>query len=104
MLVCKNPFVDDSDLRTGFVRAYNNLITDPASMDRWTATLENGSPLEKLRAKQMLEMAEQGELEEFVDELAQLVILEIKVHGGKDFEYYLMDGSQIRVNLEAESV
>ena len=77
--------------------------TDPAGKERWADALENGSALEKVRARQMIELAEQGPLEEFVEELAQLVILEITVLGSQKFKFYFMDGSTIELDLSKES-
>ena len=56
---------------------------------------EEGTPLQKIRGQQMLELAMEGELTTFVPELAQLVLIEVTVYGAKTFEFKFMYGSKI---------
>ena len=103
LLTCQNAFVRDSDLRAAFVKGYNSLISDSALKDKWQEALKTGSALEKVRARQMIELAEQGILEEFVDELAQLVIREIIIYGSTDYAFTFMDGSSVRIDLSEKA-
>ena len=47
----------------------------------------------------MIELAEAGQLTTFVPELAQLVLIEVMVHGAKNFEFEFMDGSKVKARI-----
>ena len=81
VLICRNDFVDEKDLEKGFVLAYNKLITDNSRIKAWKN--ENSSPLKRLRARQLLQLSEQDPLTGMVDELAKLVLWEVRVIGKK---------------------
>lgn len=97
-LTCTNDFVDKKNLERAFVQAYNNLLEN-ANHDKWKAMMEEGTPLQKIRGKQMIELAEAGQLTAFVPELAQLVLIEVTVHGAKSFEFGFMDGTKKVIKL-----
>ena len=99
-VTCVNRFVSQNDLESGFVKAYNMLMSRKEdSIPRWKNTIETGNALEKLRAKQFMELSEQPELECYVPELAQLVIQMVIVKGVKKYEFTFMDGSQETVSV-----
>jgi hypothetical protein len=60
---------------------------------------EHGTALEKLRARQMMEITAQPELTDFVPELAQLVLLETTVLGARTYEFTFMDGQKRRISV-----
>ena len=94
-VTCVNGFVSQSDLELGFVKAYNMLMKHKEILiPRWKDTIETGNALERLRAKQFLDLSEQPELECFVPELAQLVIQMVIIKGIKKYEFTFMDGSR----------
>lgn len=97
-LTCTNDFVDKRNLERAFVQAYNNLI-DGTDHNKWERMSVEGTPLQKTRGKQMIELAEAGQLTTFVPELAQLVLIEVTVHGAKSFEFKFMDGSKVVTKL-----
>lgn len=97
-LTCTNDFADKRNLERAFVQAYNNLL-ESADHNKWKRMAEEGTPLQKIRGKQMIELAEAGQLTTFVPELAQLVLIEVTVHGAKSFEFEFMDGSNIKAML-----
>ena len=99
-VTCVNRFVSQSDLELGFVRAYNMLMSRKENLiPRWKKTIETGNALEKLRAKQFMELSEQPKLECYVPELAQLVIQMVIIKGAKKYEFTFMDGSQETVSV-----
>jgi site-specific DNA recombinase len=99
-VTCVNRFVGQSDLESGFVRAYNMLMSRKEDLiPRWKKAIETGNALEKLRAKQFMELSEQPELECYVPELAQLVIQKVIVKGAKKYEFTFMDGSREMVSV-----
>lgn len=99
VLTCRNAFVDHEDLKKGFLVAYNKMMADPKRKAEWEKTAAKGSALERLRARQMMDLSGQEPLTGMVDELAQLVITEITILGAKKYEFIFMDGSQYKVSV-----
>lgn len=97
-LRCKNEFVNRKNLELGFVKAYNKLM-DNADREKWKKMAEEGTPLEKVRGRQMLELVDTGQLSGFVPELAQLVIISVTAYGATKFEFKFMDGSKDKVTI-----
>ena len=94
-VTCVNGFVSQSDLELGFVKAYNMLLKHKEILiPRWQDTIETGNALERLRAKQFLDLSEQPELECYVPELAQMVIQMVIIKGIKKYEFTFMDGNR----------
>jgi len=60
---------------------------------------KNGTPLQKIRAKQMIEITEEALLEKFVPELAQLITITITVNDNEKFSFDFMDGTRIMISL-----
>jgi len=78
---------------------YQVIVDKDKHQKRWEQMLAKGTALEKIRAKQMMEIVAEGEIKNFVPELAQLVIVEITVLGKKEFEFMLNDGCKTRMIL-----
>lgn len=55
--------------------------------------------MERLRARQMMDLSGQEFLTGMVDELAQLVITEITILAAKKYEFAFMDGSRYKVTV-----
>mgnify|MGYP000507734166 FL=1 len=99
-VTCSNAYVDNSDLEKGFVKAFNKLVTDREKfMERWNQMKTDGSPLEKIRAEQMMEATGNEPLGRFVPEIAQLVLAEVTVLGAKKYEFFFLEGSRIKVSV-----
>lgn len=100
VVTCKNSYVDNRDIEKGFVKAFNEIASNSDRyMERWEAMKKDGTPLEKIRASQIMETITTGTLGKFVPEIAQLLIREVTVFGAKKFEYSFLDGSRIKVSL-----
>jgi hypothetical protein len=84
-------------LELAFVDAFNKVITDEKNRSRWDKMCKEGTPLERVRAKQMIDIAAEGEITNFVPELAQLVVIEVTVFSEKRFEFEFMDGSKQKI-------
>ena len=61
-------------------------MSDPKRRAEWVKTAAKGSALERLRVRQMIELSGQERLTAMVDELAQLVITEIRILGAKKYD------------------
>ena len=99
-VACTNAYVDNADLEKGFVKAFNRLVTDrDKHMERWQQMKSDGTPLEKIRAGQMMEAVENEPLTRFVPEIAQLVLCEVTVLGAKKYEFFFLEGSRVKVSV-----
>ena len=74
------------------------MMSDTKRRAEWIKTAAKGSALERLRVRQMIELSGQERLTAMVDELAQLVITEIRILGAKKYEFIFMDGSKYKVS------
>lgn len=68
-------------------------------MERWNAMRSDGTPLEKIRAGQMMEVTGNGQLQQYVPEAAQLVLEEITIFGAKKYEFAFLEGSRVKVSV-----
>ena len=99
-VACTNAYVDNADLEKGFVKAFNRLVSERKKhMERWNAMKADGTPLEKIRAVQMMEATENGQLQKYVPEAAQLVLEEITIFGAKKYEFAFLEGSRVKVSV-----
>ena len=80
----------------GFVKAINQII-EARDKDRLQRIIDEGTPLQKIRAEQMMGIINEGALQTYVPELAQLVITEVTVHGAKKYTFSFMEGSKVTV-------
>ena len=99
-VACTNAYVDNADLEKGFVKAFNRLVTDrDKHMKRWQQMKSDGTPLEKIRAGQMMEAVGNEPLTRFVPEIAQLVLCEVTGLGAKKYEDFFQEGSRVKVSV-----
>ncbi len=77
----------------GFRIAWNSLVQDEKQIKRWDDMLENGNPLEKLRARQMKLMAEEGPITFVADEHVMLVTERVILKDKTHIEVRFLDGS-----------
>lgn len=57
------------------------------------------SPLKRLMANRLLELAEQDPQTSFVEEPAQLAMIEVTILGAKKYEFTFMDGNKIKSSV-----
>jgi len=99
-----NDTVDQRDLEKAVVRAVNEIIHNSEKhLARWNKMAGGGTALERLRARQMIEITKQPELNIFVPELTQLILYEVTVLGAKTFEFVFMDGCRKQIQLGTAS-
>ena len=97
-LYCINEFVKHETLLKAFLKAFNTFFEQREKyMELWKRQMQEGNPLEELRASQMIQITSEPQLTEFVPEIAQLVVNEIIVNGADKFEFTFMDGTTIKV-------
>ena len=99
-VACTNAYVDNADLEKGFIKAFNRLVGEREKhIERWNSMKLDGTPLEKIRAGQMMEATESGQLQQYVPEAAQLVLEEITIFGAKKYEFAFLEGSRVKVSV-----
>ncbi len=98
ILLCKNEFVNNRDLEQGFLKAINKVIEKNDKEELQRMELE-GTPLQKIRARQMRGIMKEGKQKSYVPELAQLVITKIIVQGKKKYQFEFMEGSSVDVDF-----
>lgn len=97
---CENAIIKQDDLEKAFVKAFNAFYEQKEKyLADWYAVIEEGTELQRVRAKQMIELLGQPPLEKFVPEIAQLIITEIIVFNARRFEFEFMDGTKKKITL-----
>ena len=68
-------------------------------MKRWRQMVESDNPLEKIRAKQMIELTQEGSIEKIIPELVQMVLEKLEVHDAVHISVCFLDGTKKEVLL-----
>ncbi len=91
---CKGPLVEEERLNKAFIIAWNTIVQekDPNIL-KWDEQIVEGDPLQRLRARQMKMMVEEGNISEVVPEHVMLVLERIVVHSKEHFEVRFLDGT-----------
>lgn len=91
---CRSENVKDEIIRKAVVIAWNAVVRErDKKMETWEKMKEEGNPLQKLRAKQMIEITAQGPLIKEVPELTRTVLDRIIIHDKKHFTVHFLDGT-----------
>lgn len=97
---CDNAIIKQVDLEKAFVKAFNAFYEKKeAHLAKWNAIIGEGAELQRVKAKQMIELLGEPPLEKFVPEIAQFAITEITVHGGRWLEFEFVDGTKKKISL-----
>jgi len=95
---CLADNVKEEVLKRAFVIAWNSVVKGRDKLlASWEAMKEAGDPLQKLRAKQMIELTEQGPLTKECPELTRTVLERIVVHSKTHFTIRFLDGTMKEV-------
>lgn len=90
---CNAANIKDEDLRKAFVIAWNSVVKDRDKLlPTWEAMRESGNPLQKMRARQMIELTAQGPLVCEVHEHTRMVLERIVVHSKTHLTIHFLDG------------
>nr|DAG19034.1 MAG TPA: integrase [Caudoviricetes sp.] len=82
-------------LQKAFITAWNYIVQNRDKfLEYWQQDIESGGPLEKVRAKQMIELTAEGKIETFVPELMLMVLEKIEVHDQEHFTVCFLDGTE----------
>jgi len=91
---CHAENVKDTIIRRAFIIAWNSVVKDRDKLlPTWETMKEAGNPLQKMRARQMIELTAQGTLTIDVPELTRMVLERIVVHSKTHFTTRFLDGT-----------
>ncbi len=78
--------------------AWNGVIANKDKLtEKWDEQIESGTPLERLRAKQMKMMIEDGPIQTVIPEHVILVLERIIAYDKMHFEVRFLDGTMKRI-------
>ena len=91
--------IEDEKLRAGFCKAFNSLVSEQdLHMKHWNVIQETGTPLERLRARQMLEITKVGAIPFEIPELTQAVLQEAWIDGNNKISYVMLTGDVVTIS------
>lgn len=92
--------IKEEHLYKAFVTAWNYTVKNRQKyMERWKLMMEDGTALEKLRARQMIELTNEGTISSMVPELMQMVLEKIDIKGDEHFTVCFQDGTEKEILL-----
>ncbi len=81
-----------------FVTAWNRVVEyREQHHERWERQMQEGNPMLMLRARQMIELTKQGQIDGMIPELVQMVLEKTVVNGVREFAIWFKDGTDIEV-------
>ena len=95
--VCRRK-IDETAIRSGFCDAFNNIVTQREFLSKkWKEKERAGTPLERVRARQMAEITAGGTIPFEVPELTQAVLQKALVNEMGDLEFFFLSGDRVSV-------
>lgn len=93
----------EQELFDGFVAAWNKILSRrKTNMRRWERMLENGNPLEKVRAQQFINItAGMKPLDKIDLSLVSRVFDHCIYHSSGDTKYHFLDGSMVMIHTKS---
>lgn len=80
--------------------AWNGVVANKDKLtEKWDEQIESGTPLERLRAKQMKMMIEDGPIQTVISEHVILVLERIIAYDKTHFEVRFLDGTMKRIAI-----
>jgi len=93
-------YVKEETLMQAFIMAWNYTVKNRDKfMGHWEEQAAGKEPLKKIRAKQMMELTNEGTITTFLPELVQMVLEKVVVHGKEHFTVCFLDGSEREILL-----
>ena len=97
---CMNFNLKDDDLRKAFVKVWNKIVMNKEEKyETWNYLAQEGNELERLRARQMQELTEEGKIEEAFDEIIKMVLEGVIVKENKMLEFHFLEGTVESISL-----
>ena len=93
---CAEPNIPEERLRNAIVVAWNSIVENRNNyFPGWETAIKTGDPLQRLRAKQMIELIAEGPLEIEIPELTRMVLSEIRIVGLNVIRVEFKDGTVV---------
>lgn len=87
--------IKEEILNKAFITAWNHTVENRERfMERWNQDLKGDKSLERIRAKQMIELTNEGTVNTLITELVRMVLEKITVHDLKHFTVSFLDGTE----------
>lgn len=87
--------INEEILNKAFITAWNHTVENRERfMERWNQDLKGDKSLERIRAKQMIELTNEGTVNTLIPELVRMVLEKITVHDLKHFTVSFLDGTE----------
>ncbi len=92
---CGSENIKESVIHGVIIESWNNVVHQRKDfLKRWNDQIKKGNPLERLRAKQMIELTKLGEIRELIPELVQTVLECIVIQGNGVYDVRFKDGTE----------
>lgn len=99
---CHNANIKEEILRRGFVIAWNSIVQDRKDhLPIWKAQQENGTPLQKLRAQQMILLTGQGKITTETSEHTRMVLERVDVISATELRIHFLDETVKQIRIDA---
>ena len=100
---CQAENVLETSIDKAFQIAWNSIVAQAEELTpKWDRMIEEGNPLERLRAKQMKLLVTEGPVHERIYELVIMVLERMIIYDKRTFEVRFLDGSTKKVVLPEE--
>ena len=97
---CSAENIFEESIFEAFRVAWNGVIANKDKLtEKWDEQIESGTPLERLRAKQMKMMIEDGPIQTVIPEHVILVLERIIAYDKTHFEVRFLDGTMKRIAI-----
>lgn len=78
---CKNRTLRETSIRKAIVIAWNSVVGERKTLlKKWKNDIEKGDPLQRMRARQMIELTAEGPIENEISELSCMVLESIYIN------------------------
>ena len=96
---CHARRVEERVLDRAFVISWNSIVQNREKhMAKWEKEIQEGNPLSRLRAKQMIDLTAEGPITKHIPELTRMVLESITVNA-ETITVRFLDGSNINVSV-----
>ena len=97
---CSAENVKEETLKKVFIIAWNSIVERRDEfLQKWNAVAKNGNALERMRARQMIELTAEGRITIFIPELTRMVLQEIIITSKNTFRITFFDGTIRNVRI-----
>ena len=98
--ICKKR-IDEEVFRISFVRCFNNIVLNRNDyLPNWKIMVAKGTPLQAIRAIQMMSITKRGTITHEIKEITQMILQLATLHSNTYIEFVLMTDDMITEKVE----